>query len=105
VQLIDEAIVLHYGEWILMKVTGFDDHKMPYKGIVLAHSPSRDEVSQVLRTEPLRSTLPPDAPYQPYYTFKAFQRARVGETIEQASERFAVLRAAVEEGRRGQRRP
>ena len=94
----DEAIALYYGEWVLMKVLEFDEHFIPVRGLVIAHSPDRGAISEALKREPLRQ---PDAPYQPYYTFSAFPRVRPGETFEQAAERFAVQRAAVEAARGG----
>lgn len=101
---LDEVIALYYGEWVLLKVTGFDEYHEPAKGLVLAHSPNRAATSEVLAREPPRSALPPDAPYQPYYTFMAYPFVHVGETLEQARARFADQRAAVEDARRAERR-
>ena len=92
----DEAVALHYGEWVLMKVLEVDQYDVPTRGIVIAHSPDRDAVSAALRREPPRQ---PGAPYEPYYTFSAFPRVRPGETFEQAAARFVAERAAVEAAR------
>ena len=96
----DEAIALYYGEWVLMKITEFNEHHEPVKGFLIAHSPKRGDVSVALAAEPLRVE---GSPYQPYYTFNAFPRVHVGETFNQAVERFASQRASVEQGRRGER--
>ncbi|MGH2562665.1 MAG: hypothetical protein ACRDJH_26705 [Thermomicrobiales bacterium] len=96
-QTFDEAIARYYGEWVLMKITAFNEHAEPTRGYVLAHSPRRRDVSDVFKKVPARSELPPESPYQPYYTFKAFARVHVGETFEQAAARFAEQRAAVTE--------
>jgi hypothetical protein len=90
----DEAIARYYGEWILMKVTGFDEYYEPARGYVITHSPHRRDTSAALAKEPRRSELPPETPPQPYYTFKAFPRVHVGETYEEAAARFAEQRAA-----------
>ncbi|MGH2534181.1 MAG: hypothetical protein ACRDJW_18085 [Thermomicrobiales bacterium] len=94
-QTFDEAIARYYGEWVLMKVTVFNQYTEPVRGFVLAYSPSRRDISEVLKKQPARSELPPESPYQPYYTFKAFPRTHVGETYEQAVARFAEQRAVV----------
>lgn len=73
---VEETIVLHRGEWILMKVIGFDEDGWPERGLLLAHSPRRGDISEALRQEPPRSERPPDAPYEPYYVFNAFPRGR-----------------------------
>ncbi len=73
---VDETIALHRDEWILMKVTGFDEDGWPEKGFVLAHSPRRSDISDALAKEPPRTERAPDAPYQPYYVFNAFPRGR-----------------------------
>ena len=81
-----------------MKVLEFDEYGIPTRGIVIAHSPERGAISEALKHEPRQR---PDGPYQPYYTFSAFPRVRPGETFEQAAERVAAQRAAVEAARGG----
>jgi len=98
---VEEAIARYEGEWVLMHIMESDENWEPVRGVVLAHSRSRDDMSVVLARQPLRSTLPPDAPYRPYYTFNAFPRLRPGETEEQGRVRYAVQRAAALERRRG----
>jgi len=100
-QSIDEAIVRHYGQWILMKITGFDEYHEPVKGLVLAHSDSRDEMSRVLALQPPRPSGPPEPPYAPYYTFKAFKRTRPGESVEDAARRYDRLQESMKAGQRG----
>lgn len=73
---VEETITLHGGEWILMKVTAFDEDGWPERGLVLAHSPHRSDISEALRKEPPRSPQPPEAPYEPYYIYNAFPRHR-----------------------------
>ena len=80
-----------------MQITGFDHEHEPARGIVLAHGPSREAMSARLALEP---PYQPDAPYRPYYTFKARPLLRPGETIEAGRARFHRQRAAVEDARR-----
>ena len=75
---VDETIARYRGDWILMKVTGFDEDGWPGQGYVLAHSPRRGDISKALTKEPPRAERSPDAPYDPYYIFKAFPRFRGG---------------------------
>jgi hypothetical protein len=72
-----------------MKITAFDEWHGPARGIVLAHGPSREAVSDRLALEP---PWQPGSPCQPYYTFKAYPFVRPGgETLEEAR---ALPRAA-----------
>lgn len=100
-QTIDEIIAMHHGEWILLKVTEVDEYQDPAKGVVLAHSLRRSDISEVLRKEPPRSALPVGTPVPSYYTFNAFPRVRRNETFEQASARFAHQLAAAQRARGG----
>jgi hypothetical protein len=70
-----EAIARFRGEWVLMKVTEYDEDRWPSHGYVIAHSRDRDEINEAI---PWRSqeTILPDAPRQPYYVFLAYPRAR-----------------------------
>jgi hypothetical protein len=95
----DEAIARFYGEWILMKVTGFDEYHEPARGYVITHSPRRRDISDALGQEPPRSELPPGSP--PYYIFKAFPSVHVDESYEAAAARFAQERAAAMDTARG----
>ena len=55
---VEERITRRRDEWILRKVLGFDEDGWPERGLVLAHSPRRGRISQVLAEEPPR-TAPP----------------------------------------------
>jgi len=97
---LEEAIARHDSEWVLMHVMESDENWQPLRGIVLTHSKSRADLSVELAKQPLRSTLSPDAPYRPYYSFFAMPFLRPGESEEQGRVRYAAQRAAVLEGRR-----
>ena len=98
---VDEVIARYHGEWILLLVTRFDERFNPVQGVVVAHSPDRQQVSAALRREPPRAALPASKPSGHYYTFKAFPRVHVGETDEQAEARFNARRAAAINRARG----
>lgn len=80
---VEETILLHRGEWILTQVKAFDDDGWPERGLLLAHSPRRSDISRAFRKQPPRPEPGPDAPYQPYYFFRAFPRVRSGSPPEQ----------------------
>jgi hypothetical protein len=88
----DRVIARYYEEWVLYQVTEWDEHWRPVLGYVIAHSPSRAEISKALRKEPRRK---PDDPFRPYYSFFARPELRVGETLEEGLVRFRKLRAEV----------
>ena len=72
---VNEAIARFRGEWVLMKVTEYDEDHWPSRGYVIAHSPDREEINAAI---PLRSqeVISPEAPRQPHYVFLAYPRAR-----------------------------
>ena len=78
---IDEVAALYEGEWVLMKVTAFEDG-WPSQGEVLAHSPSREAMCK------LRSELPPVSPgvKVTYYLFDAYRYIRTGAEMREALE-------------------
>jgi len=86
----DRVIARYYKEWVLYQVTKWDEHWRPVLGYVIAHSPSRPEISKALAKEPVRTA---DDPYMPYYTFFARPELRFGETLEEGQERFRRERA------------
>lgn len=92
---IDEVIALYYGEWVLLRVTAYDEHHDPARGYVICHSVNRGDLSAALKREPLRHEIAPGQRPQPYYTFKAYPRLHVGETHDEAVSRFAAQRAAI----------
>src|SRR5262245_35683730 len=73
---VKEAIARFRGEWVLMKVTEYDEDHWPSDGYVIAHSLDRGEISEAVSREPPRHTLPPGAPRLMYYVFLAYPRAR-----------------------------
>jgi hypothetical protein len=73
---VKEAIAKFHGEWVLMKVTAYDEDHWPSEGYVIAHSPERGKISKALALEPPRGSLPPDVPRLRYYPFLAYPRAR-----------------------------
>ena len=42
----DEAVARYYRQWILMKVTAFDEYHWPARGVVLFHSPDPEAVAE-----------------------------------------------------------
>lgn len=88
----DRVIARYYKEWVLYQVTEWDDDDRPVLGYLIAHSPSRSEISKALAKEPRRK---PEDPYRPYYSFFARPELRRGETLEEGQERFRKLRAEV----------
>lgn len=88
----DEAIARFYGEWILFQILEEDEDHWPIRGLVVAHSPDRDGISEVFREIPPRTK---DQPYQPYYFFFGRPRAHPRESIPDAIARFERQRAEV----------
>jgi hypothetical protein len=89
---VDEVIALYPKEWILMRVTEHDDEGWPSRGYVLAHSMSRDDISDVFQREPARADMPLEVRHQPYYIFRAFPRSKDPNDpgYIEAAERFAA---------------
>jgi hypothetical protein len=85
---IDEAIAQFPGQWILMKVTAFDQHRIVSHGEILAHGSNR-EMSRALS----KILPPPGSLSSPYYLFSASPRARNGTEL-----RAALTGAAEEDG-------
>ncbi|HEY7033378.1 MAG TPA: hypothetical protein VH482_18705 [Thermomicrobiales bacterium] len=75
---VDEVIALCRDQWILMRVTGFDDRHRPERGFVLAHSFRRAEISRALAQEPPPAAAASDAPRPMYAIFRAFPRVQPG---------------------------
>ena len=89
---VDEVTEIYRDEWILMKVSAFDERNFPWKGCILAHSPRRGDITAALSKEPPRTKRPPDARNQLYYVFRAFPRIRSGPEYERGmGELFAQL--------------
>ena len=79
---VEEVIELCRDQWILMHVTGFDDRHRPTRGIVLAHSFRRAEISRALELEPPPADPSSGKPRRPYYIFRAFQRIESRAELE-----------------------
>jgi hypothetical protein len=79
---VDEVIELCRDQWILMRVTGFDDHHRPAKGFVLAHSFRRAEISRAFALEPRPPESSSGEPRRPYSIFRAFQRLDTRAELE-----------------------
>src|SRR5262249_50521995 len=101
---VNEAIARFRGEWVLLKVTEYDEDYWPSRGYMIAHSPDRDAISEAI---PLRSQEPtmPDAPRQPYYVFLAYPRVRSGPEHRAAMAQFTsdLLTAFASHGTAGDR--
>ena len=88
----DRVIARYYKEWVLYQLTKWDERWRPVLGYLIAHSPSRAEISKALAKEPVRTK---DDPYMPYYVFFARPELRHGETLEEGRARFRTERAEV----------
>jgi len=65
------------GEWILMRVTAFDERHDPFMGEVIAHAPERRQVAGALPPWPPSRETAAAQPGTPYYIFKAKTPAQV----------------------------
>lgn len=82
---VDEAADLFPGEWILMRVTEFDEHHTPVRGEIVKHNRSSSRVWAELgkRLVPLG-----EKPKDHYYLFHGFPHLHTGEAF-----RAAIARA------------
>jgi hypothetical protein len=95
---VDEVQTRLRGEWVLMRVTRFDETRDPTHGIVIAHSVDRDEISRALPPRP----APPAPSDGPYYVFFAEPRIRSGPQLDRAAiEELNKYKALREARRRG----
>ena len=82
---VDDAASRHPGHWILMKVTEFDENRLPSKGIVVAHDRSRKKIAD----RHIREISPRRETGARYYVFEGQPYARTGsgfqETIREAA--------------------
>jgi hypothetical protein len=81
VMSVDDAIASWQDEWVLMQVLAFDAAGWPQRGELVAHSPNRAAISEVLAGEPPRAEQPERGPY---YIFRANPRARSGPEFDAA---------------------
>jgi hypothetical protein len=85
------------GEWVLVRVTEFDDYHTPIRGEILAHAPDSEAVHDAI--PPYSPDNPSDGPY---YVFKASPLLRSGPEVDQAADQLvAELNAKFAEKRRG----
>jgi len=84
----DEIVKRYPAQWILLEVTGEDEHRNPSEGYVLAHSRSRGRINQALAKEPRPSELPPDAPQPLYCIFQAYPRVYSGKALAEIIARW-----------------
>jgi hypothetical protein len=86
------------GQWVLLRVTRFDEHRDPTHGKVIAHSFDRDQVNRALPPRP----APPVPSDGPYYIFRAEPRSRSGPEFERAAQelidQFNAQREAMRRG-------
>jgi hypothetical protein len=78
---LDEIIATYAGEWVLLRVTAFDEDRFPTHGHVLAHGSSQKRVVHKLVKFAGEDREDSGAEY---YLFSAFPRARPGEEVRQA---------------------
>ena len=82
---VDKAVDLHRGEWIVMRVTSFDEKKMPLAGQVVAHSRSHSRLLKKVAT-----TLAEAKKQQAhYYIFLGEPRGWTGEDLRRQLEELA----------------
>ena len=48
VELVSEMMTRYPDEWIFFEVVEDDEYERPYKGRLLAHSPDRDEIHEIV---------------------------------------------------------
>lgn len=71
-----EVADLHPDQWILMRVTAQTEDRMPARGLILAHSPSRGIISEAVAEHmPARES----ESHQPLYVFRASSRTPIDE--------------------------
>jgi hypothetical protein len=71
---LEEVIARYIDKWVLLRITGWDEHHIPSEGHVIAHG-SRGRVGKVLAE--LAAT--PEKWDPPYYIFCAYPRIYTGE--------------------------
>jgi hypothetical protein len=74
---VDEVIERYPGEWIVMRITEYDERHLPARGVLIAHSPSRRTAQRIWgeelsRTEPGNGVLS---------LFDACRRITTGEEL------------------------
>jgi hypothetical protein len=87
---VDEAVDLYRGEWILMRVTRFDEKREPLAGVVVAHARSHGRVFTKLSKE-----MEAKEPRASYYIFLGEPRGRTGEDLRKQLEELAAEEGTV----------
>jgi len=80
----DEVVARFEGEWVLLEVTEFDEHRVPSRGVVMAHGKS-GPVHKAMEKK-LVSGERPDAGY---YIFQANRRIRTGAELRERLEELS----------------
>ena len=70
---VDEVAELYPGQWVLMRVTGENEYRHPWRGHILAVSHDDRHIPKALSREPKRSQLPPGVKPPEYYIFQAYR--------------------------------
>jgi hypothetical protein len=76
----DDVRTRYCGEWVLMRVTAFDQDNLATQGHVVAHG-SRKHVDTALAKVSLNTK---EGTGHPYYVFSAGPQARTGEELRAA---------------------
>jgi hypothetical protein len=86
---IDEAIALFPGQWILMKVTTYDQDHCVSHGEVIAHGSNKTVEKALSRLSAMGKSPPPS-----YYLFSAVARLRTGADLRAALDDAANAEAS-----------
>ena len=78
---VNEATDLFPGEWILMRVSEFDEHHTVTRGEIVTHNRSH---ARVWATLGKRLSPPPEKPKDLYYLFHGFRHLHTGEAFREA---------------------
>ena len=82
---VEDIVARHGNEWIMLRVTEFDEDQWPIKGVVVAHSPDREAISAALAA---------DDAFQTHYVFQAVPHLRSGAEYDRVVKEFAAQFAA-----------
>jgi hypothetical protein len=74
---IDEVIARYPGEWIVMRLTEYDQRKLPARGVLIAHTRSRRAAQRIWGDE-IPRTRPGDGVLS---LFDAYPRITTGEEL------------------------
>jgi hypothetical protein len=79
---INEVADLYPGQWALMRVTGENEYKHPWRGHILAVSPRRADITEALAREPRPSQLPPGVRPDRHCVFQAYRPIYPGPELD-----------------------